>query len=174
MASPFAVLNRVKERILLGLRCGLTMQRACMLAGTNIRLIRSWKTKIGTKFGQAYADFFAACEQASTEAEQELLATIRKAALQGFDTVETKIVEGTNKDGNYDEQVTTTKQVIPQWQAAGWLLERRFPKQYNKAGNKPASISDGNLSPEEFAAKAAEARNKMKSTIPTTPPADTK
>ncbi len=85
-----------------------------------------------------YARFAEAVEKATAEAESRALVTIQKAALGGAPVVRskrTKTTTRTLKDGTV-ETVTNSEDIEeltpPNWTAAAWYLERKFPDRWAK------------------------------------------
>lgn len=162
----------VRDRILASIRAGLTLGRAAALAGVTHASLCRWRALGRSAKTGMYRIFFEQVEQALAEAERDCLETIRRAALTGFKVSESKRVDGINADGPYSEVAVTEKVTIPQWQAAAWLLERRYPKRYGKKALAPAGApGEQTLTPEDFAARAAAARQAMQATVPDKPPA---
>lgn len=76
-------------------------------------------------------------KKADAEAEGRMLGVIRGAAIGGHEVVEEKrrSVVVKDPDGgermlNGEEVTRITKQIRPQWQAAAWFLERKYPEKY--------------------------------------------
>jgi hypothetical protein len=95
-----------------------------------ISLVRREALWIGFAFDLRKADALA---------EGRMLGVIRDAAIGNHALVETRrktvVVKKATGDGEEEELpgaevITTTKQQRPQWQAAAWFLERKYPEKY--------------------------------------------
>ncbi len=98
-----------------------------------------------------------------------LAAACRRAQVK-YRSVRTWIVAGESGDERYsyfmhaikkaeaDNEISLVAEIRlaakTQWQAAAWLLERRYPKRYgrrnNVSFNGDAVVKNGNISPEQF------------------------
>ena len=92
----------IREAIIKGIRLGLTYDRAARLAGIHPRTFYLWKQKGAQGKAPVYVHFLQALKKAEVEGEAAAINQIVKAA----------------KDGT--------------WQAAAWLLERRFPQRWSR------------------------------------------
>lgn len=89
--------------------------------------------------------------RAMSESEVRDVSIIAQAANGGQRYVEEKII--TDAQGNILSKQTTTKGIPPQWQAAAWRLERKYPKKW---GRRVAILKDegtGEETAEEYAKK---------------------
>lgn len=91
-----------RERLLDALRAGATHQIAADHAGISVRTLYSWMAW-GREGAPTYAELLAEMEAAQAGGALQCLAVIREVAVKG-----------------------------KQWQAAAWLLERRYPSQYGR------------------------------------------
>lgn len=89
-----------------------------------------------------YAEYSEAIEKAEADAHIRSLGIIHAAARGGQD-VETHSVEVLNPDGSVKEVRTITKKSQPQWQAAAWHLERRYPHLYARTYKGEITGKDG-------------------------------
>ena len=92
----------VQTVILRGIRVGLTYDRAAQLAGITPRTFYLWKQKGAQGNAPVYIRFLQALKKAEIEGEAAALQEIIKAAKSGT------------------------------WQAAAWILERRFPDRWSR------------------------------------------
>ena len=160
--------NHFKERILTGLREGMSYARACKFAGVKWHNANSWRKKGEAATSGLYFDFLNDVKKAIAEGEEELIAIIKNAARGGSKVIETKQITGSRPDGCYEETVITEKVAPPNWQPAAWLLARRNVKKWgNEAATKKADDQGSEkLTPEEFAERTAEARKQMVERVP--------
>ena len=78
-------------------------------------------------------------KEAEAEGERRCLQVIRDAAVGQDEITEHST---TYVKGEVVQEIQKTKQQAPKWQAAAWLLERRFPDQYGRR-----KAFDGELPP---------------------------
>lgn len=98
----------VQKIICDNIRLGMTYKLACMGARVSDATFFSWKAKAEKpKARKIYVEFLDAVKQAESEYIQIGLATIRREAINGT------------------------------WQAAAWLLERRYPQEYGQLKRDP-------------------------------------
>lgn len=79
--------------------------------------------------GQACAQYATRIDEARREWELRQLALIQRAA-QGQPWRTSKTVTKTDKEGSTVTETVVTEGVTTHWQAAAWLLERRYPQVY--------------------------------------------
>jgi transposase len=106
---PTKLTPEVQERIAVLIRAGNTVEVAAGATGIGRGTFYEWMAR-GEKDGAAnrpHRNFRAAIEQARNESEAAMVARIAKAASNGS------------------------------WQAAGWLLERRYPERWTKREQMP-------------------------------------
>ena len=147
----------VQKLICDNIRLGMAYERAAVCAGVCEATFYLWKKK-GEQATRktVYSEFLEALQVAETEGEQHSLATIRAAAMGGREFTETSTEY---VDGVLAKQRTTVKHVLPQWQAAAWILERRNPKHWaklekrevtGKDGEEISKVAVGGISPEDI------------------------
>lgn len=100
MARPPRLTNKVRDNICRGIRLGLSYDRAAQLAGIGTRTFYLWKAKGQAGRAPIYVQFLQELKKAEVEGEAAAINQIVKAAQEGT------------------------------WQAAAWLLERRFPERW--------------------------------------------
>ncbi len=74
-----------------------------------------------------YADFWRAVEHAAGELEARNVRIIEEAARGGGELIETITVLDSSGEPETKTTRIRVKNLKPEWQAAKWLLERRFP-----------------------------------------------
>ncbi len=89
------------------IRQGYTVEQACELAGIGRTTFYAWLSRGSQQPNSIYGAFVDAIKKAEAESELLLLQRIEKAAERG------------------------------QWQAAAWMLERRFPKLWGRNAAPP-------------------------------------
>jgi hypothetical protein len=109
---------------------------------------------------QRYADFLDALETAEAEVEASRLFVVTRAGEGG--AVVTKRAVRRKLDTSVTphrlivvEELERTETLAPQWQAAAWFLERRFPEKYRRRYELDAS-STPTVSAEERARDLAD------------------
>ncbi len=100
MGRPTRLTKAVREKIIKGIRLGLTYDRAAQLAGIHKSTFYMWKRKGLQKKAPLYIKFIDELKKAEVEGEAAAISHIVKAAQEGT------------------------------WTAAAWLLERRFPDRW--------------------------------------------
>jgi hypothetical protein len=103
----------MREKIIQAIALGLTYERACGLAGVSYQSLRNWIARGGQETEGEYFDFLDALKKAEAQAEAVCLQRIHKAAQGG------------------------------QWQAAAWILERRYPEQWGRRERHIHESPDG-------------------------------
>lgn len=105
MGRPTRLTKAIREKIYQGIRLGLPYERAAQLAGIHQSTFYMWKRKGMLKKAPIYIKFLEELKKAEVEGEAAAINEIVKAA------------RGSDKRP-------------AQWQAAAWMLERRFPDRW--------------------------------------------
>lgn len=122
----------VSEAILDFISKGSTDKMACQAAGIDPSTFRRWVSRgESSKSGQFYA-FYMALKKARTVAFHHNLDLIRKAATEKQTLKTIRIT--THPDGT-KTTVEESRETPKQWQAAAWILERKYPVDFSK--NRP-------------------------------------
>lgn len=128
-------------------KLGLTEEEIDCLSSMGLGLYKK-KEEIEGEYGEGlftlveedvfWLRFAYDVKRADGYAEGRMLGVIHDAAIGNHVLVETKrksvVIE--NPEGGGDQEIqgaevtTVTKEVRPQWQAAAWLLERKWPEKY--------------------------------------------
>jgi hypothetical protein len=127
-----AKLNNTTLRVITkGIAKGLTIAHSCSLAGISPHTYQQWKRRGRDEHEKdgRYKHFITQIKRAEAHLQRRMLRVVRDAALKPFEWDEVKTVE--YADGTGSETVTT-KTRPPQWTAAAWLLERKFPEEFGK------------------------------------------
>lgn len=119
------------------LRRGLTIEATCDIVGIDRQSYYNWMER-GEQGEEPYLTFFGAIKQAMGQSEAVALAVVRKAAL-GW--IEGKTVHKVDSDGKSETTTTTLRRF--EWQAAAWMLERRFPDKYSRT----VKVDEGEKAP---------------------------
>lgn len=151
--------TRSKRRILVeALRHGVSIKRACGLAGISETTYRSWLEIGKDKTRPSYHHFRKQIKRIDYEIEKEALRVIRSAYRGGKKITETKIVQGAKGT----EITRVEKEIAPSWQAAAWRLERKYIEDYGR--NRKEDIQD--RSPEEMAHDIKQAADVLFNSVP--------
>lgn len=118
MARPTKRTPEVEDAIVLGLTKGWTRKAAAAAAGIGYSTLREWEL--------AFPEFSALLEKAEEVAQTKLLATIEEASRKGTVT--------TRPDGTVIESPGS-------WQAAAWILERRWSATYARREHVTVDMS---------------------------------
>lgn len=111
--QPTKFTPKTKEKILKAIRLGLSITKACNIAGIEYNTYRNWETKALYDKEPDYVDFFQECERAKDEREAFHLNQIVQAS----------------RDGT--------------WQASAWFLERSLPQVYGRQNKVELTGKDG-------------------------------
>lgn len=125
--------------LLSALRCGMSVKKACSLAGITIETYRKWYER-GSNGEEPYKQFFDSLEAIQAEMEQWCLNAIKSAATPGKTEKTTTIYE--NGDG--EKKTTISERPVKyDWKAAVWLLEHIDPESYGK-DTQPQTVTTNN------------------------------
>ena len=124
--APHKCSKELVDNFCEAVRLGVPVCRAARLAGTSSTSIRKWRKRAADPNEQD--EIFQYLEDqlqlAKSEFHKNNLTRIHNAA-DGGELVKKRTV--TSPDGTETVDETYSR---PQWQAAAWLLERRFPDDY--------------------------------------------
>ncbi len=115
----------------------LPIKRAVVLAGIDYSTYRQWLKKGLDSNYPVHASFRRRVNKIQTEIELKKLRIIHKAA-EGYLLRDKKVK--INKRGK--TKTITIKQIPPDFKAACWFLERRFPERYGKSSLQQRPVSD--------------------------------
>lgn len=158
MARPIKCTPDVIETYQEQVTLGVSLEVAAALAGVSYQATVNWRergkaelerregnVKEGTRQWnkeQPFVEFFEAHEHGLAKCQQLLIGRIQQASQGGREWTETKVTYKTiilkDKDGNevphrvLDREEVTTKREKPNWNAASWLAERRFPDDFGR------------------------------------------
>lgn len=125
MGRPSKLTEETQARICEGIRLGMTYARAAASVRIDYTTLRKWMIKGEASVSGQYREFFDAVKEAEADCTKACLAVIRRAALGD-----------------------PAHAVVPQWTAAAWLLERRYPQEYGKVARILEPASDQKDQPE--------------------------
>lgn len=123
------------------------METACALLKIGKTSFYEWRKKGEEdiekgKTDSLFAEFLNAIKNADAYAEVQAIQNIQKAATPKSIPVLTRVIR--KKDGTVIEETQWAK---PEWQAAAWLLERRYGARWSKRTyvedpEKPENLED--------------------------------
>lgn len=121
---PSKLTPQVQERLLHAVRLGLDKTLCCKYAGISVESLRQWQLRgeRGHAKDAPYVEFLAAFTRAEAETAARWAAVIEKA------------VVGDAKAN-----------VPPDWRAAAWKLERRYPAAFGKSAVEVTGAEGGPL-----------------------------
>ena len=114
----------IKEKICELIRQGETQEGVAIRCGITDRTLRRWLAKGAKAEEGEFADFYCKFQIAIQDS--------RKALLDKIDKGDWEIKREKDANGNVIRSTEIHRQF---WHTAAWLLERRFPEQYNKSYN---------------------------------------
>ena len=114
----------IVEKICRLIKEGDSQKVVALRCGITYKTIRVWLGKGAREEEGEFADFYREFQIAIQDSE--------KALLEKVDKGDYEIKRTTDADGNVVSIVETRRKP---WHTAAWLLERRFPEQYNKSYN---------------------------------------
>lgn len=123
MPAPTKLIPDLQKRICDLVRVGHAPYVAARLCGVHHSTHYDWMER-GESGEEVYSEYSEAVKKAESESEELLLAEIRKHAA-GIEVYRTKeVVKPTGVE------VTSETKQQRSWQAAAWILERRFPERW--------------------------------------------
>lgn len=148
IGRPSKFTPTVRKVLIDGITAGLTYKHVCQIAGIDYESFNNWR-KIGEALDEpddeGYFDFFVALTRAESNASLSMMATIRKVA-QGYKIKRPftdragRIV--TDRDGN---PVLIDDEILADWRASAWWLERRYPEEYGKTRTEVTGVDGGTI-----------------------------
>jgi hypothetical protein len=125
----------VREALINAITAGLTYTHACSIVGIEYNTFNEWRkkgAKLDERDADGYYDFHEALTRAESNASTAMMATVRKVA-QGY-SIKRPFTDRagrliTDKDG---KPVLFDDPILPDWRAAAWWLERRYPEEYGR------------------------------------------
>ncbi len=129
MARKTKLNSETQDRILKAISLGLTYKDAAQFAGIGETTFYEWKKKGENASAGKFREFWEALKKAEVEGENVLLQRINDAATGKNSKKKTKTIY--DKEGKAIGKV----EIIEEggiWQAAAWILERRFPERWGR------------------------------------------
>ena len=129
-----------RESLCNGLKSGLTIRMACIMAGVGQSTFYRWMQRGEEQERGVYREFREAVDDAQETAKNVTLRAIQEIARGGRKIVRTQV----KKDhlGNITGYVETTEESLPSLQALIWIAERRWPSEFAPRSSMEISNSD--------------------------------
>jgi hypothetical protein len=152
---------RKKRLLYKALEAGMPVTRACDLVGMKWKNYLTYigRGKESGASNQAYRAFLAKIKRIEARKEKFLLEVIDKVAEGNFKIREIEVSVDKHGFRSYKRK---TRQPKPEWKAAAWRLERRYPEEY-----APKTVDGDATSPEEIARELKAAADTLFGSIPT-------
>ena len=152
-----------KRRLLYAVleKTDLPYKRACELVGISYQTFAYWmqRGKVEDEpLNTIHVAFRARIKRIEARKEAELLCVIDKVAVGDYKVRETEISFHPDKGRSYKRK---TKVIRPDWKAAAWRLERKFPDQYFLKDD-----SNKGKTPEEIASQIRQASEALWGSVP--------
>ncbi len=143
---------------------GATYERACQAAGVGYSTFCAWKKEAEEGKGGVFQELLEAINDAEGRNTLARLREIIDAAKGGREWVETRVEQKLDKYGQIRTLISSITHVEPpRWQAAAWLLERRYPQDYGRQvtelqgkGGGPIEVDEVTLSDADRAKRIAQ------------------
>jgi hypothetical protein len=129
MGRPSKLTPKIEEIIFECIALGLTYEKVAFAAGVSRHTLINWRKRGQKAKSGIYFNFFNKLKAAEAAGERINLQKIRDAAVGGQEVKQSKKFYRGNK---IVKRITTTKKTPPDWRAAAWILERRYPEKYGK------------------------------------------
>ena len=129
MGRPSKLTPNIEEIIIECISLGLSYEKTAAAAGITRQTLRNYVKRGQKAKSGKYFIFFNRLRKAEAEGERINFQKIRDAAVGGQEVTHTKEIFCGNK---IVKQVSTTQQSAPDWRAAAWILERRYPERYGR------------------------------------------
>ena len=130
MARPSNLTPEIQEILLEAIGMGLTFKSAAQFAGVDETTFYTWKRKGKAATFGPYHQFYQALRKAEIMGQAALLKNINDASAGGQTIVTTRVTTG--PDGQVIKTIVHQRQALPDWKAAAWILERRYPAEWGR------------------------------------------
>lgn len=150
---------RVRRMLYASIEAGLPYNRACEICGVNYPNFQYWMRRGRTDPEiSPYTQFRRYIKRIEARKESELLQVIDRAAEGGAAVREREITFSPDKG----RTIRIRKKVLlPNWKAAAWRLERKFPDEYYLQDKDESSRT-----PDQIAEDIREAYDTLENSIP--------
>ena len=113
---------------------------ACRVAGINETTFYRWLKRGATGKSGKFCRFRQSLKEAEADFKASNLAVIQRAALEPRVTTRERVRQ--NLDGSVVKEIVKETRP-PAWQAAAWLLERKFPGEFGRRVVEPGGEMKG-------------------------------
>jgi len=150
---------RVRRLLYAAIEAGLPYNRSCEITGVNYSNFKYWMQRGKTDpESSPYTQFRRYIRRIEARKEAELLSVIDKVAEGGYHVKEREIKFFADKGR---EVRIKTKTILPNWKAAAWRLERKFPEEYYLKDN-----DNKERTPEDIAESIQAAYQNLENSVP--------
>lgn len=138
MGRPSKLTPQVEKTILDGIRAGLTVGEAAVLAGISERTVFRWQEKGRDAERGKFCQFWHAIGKAKVEAKVKLIKVLMEAAA-GRSPSRSETRTKKNKAGEVLEVITTEIYEPCKWTFA--ILKARYPDEWNPSRGRGKSVA---------------------------------
>ena len=138
---------RVRRLLYAAIKADLPYKRACEIVGVDINNFKYWMERgKEDKPYSPYTQFRRYIRRIEARKEKELLSVIDEIAVGKFKIREIEVGFSDKNGSTFKRKIKTA---IPQWKAAAWRLERKYPETYylnpikDLQENTPEDIAKG-------------------------------
>ena len=150
---------RVRRLLYAAIEAGLPYNRSCEITGVNYQNFKYWMQRgKSDPVSSPYTQFRRYIKRIEARKEAELLAVIDKVAEGEYKVKEREIQFHPDKGRSIKIK---TRTILPNWKAAAWRLERKFPDEYYLKDNESKERT-----PEEIAESIHAAFTSLENSVP--------
>lgn len=140
---PTEITDELIEKICNALKLGAYVETAAALSGIEKKTFYNWVKRGAREPGTIFEKFLHAVEEAQAQAEARDLLVIDRAANGQKAEYERDPSTGRLVLDDEGKPVVLQRGIPPNWSAAAWRLERRFPRRWGRLDRLETSGPEG-------------------------------